>query len=147
MAGAVLPREGLTGIGFGHRKSWVGIVIHSMAVILSVQCMGEGASSLRLVPFPKEVQILDGVFEFRDPLVLEAFRKVPRHEFLPEALRDTAYGDYPLPIGNSQTISQPYIAALMTEQLGLKGGERILEIGTGSGYQAAILAEIAGQVY
>ena len=83
----------------------------------------------------------------KEPLVLKAFRKVPRHEFVPEALRDTAYGDYPLPIGNSQTISQPYIVALMTEQLGLKGGERVLEIGTGSGYQAAILAEIAGQVY
>ena len=86
MAGAVLPREGLTGIGFGHRKSWVGIVIHSMAVILSVQCMGEGASSLRLVPFPKEVQILDGVFEFRGPLVLEA--PSDRCVFLAELLAD-----------------------------------------------------------
>ena len=79
--------------------------------------------------------------------VLEAFRKVPRHEFVPEELRHSAYNDYPLPIGESQTISQPYMVALMTECLKLKGGERVLEVGTGSGYQAAILGEIAGEVY
>jgi protein-L-isoaspartate(D-aspartate) O-methyltransferase len=79
--------------------------------------------------------------------VLEAFRKVPRHEFVPEELRQSAYNDYPLPIGEDQTISQPYMVALMTECLKLKGGERVLEVGTGSGYQAAILGEIAGEVY
>lgn len=83
----------------------------------------------------------------KDKLVLEAILKVPRHLFVPEGLRDQAYTDGPLPIGEGQTISQPYIVALMTELLGFKGGERVLEIGTGSGYQAAILAEIASEVY
>jgi protein-L-isoaspartate(D-aspartate) O-methyltransferase len=83
----------------------------------------------------------------KDKLVLAAMRKVPRHLFVAEDLRDIAYTDGPLPIGEEQTISQPYIVALMTELLGLKGGERVLEIGTGSGYQAAILAEIAKEVY
>ena len=81
------------------------------------------------------------------PGVLEAFMRVPRHLFVPEAFGMEAYADHPLPIGEGQTISQPYIVALMTECLGLKGGERVLEIGTGSGYQAAILAEICGRVY
>ncbi len=83
----------------------------------------------------------------KDRLVLDAMRKVPRHLFVPEGMRDQAYVDGPLPIGEGQTISQPYIVALMTELLGLKGGEKVLEIGTGSGYQAAILAEIAEEVY
>jgi protein-L-isoaspartate(D-aspartate) O-methyltransferase len=83
----------------------------------------------------------------KDRLVLEAMREVPRHLFVPGGLRDQAYTDGPLPIGEGQTISQPYIVALMTELLGLKGGERVLEIGTGSGYQAAVLAEIVDEVY
>ncbi|MFN3920852.1 MAG: protein-L-isoaspartate(D-aspartate) O-methyltransferase [Caldimicrobium sp.] len=82
-----------------------------------------------------------------DEKVLKAMLKVPRHLFVDPALRDQAYGDYPLPIGEGQTISQPYIVALMTEALELKGSERVLEIGTGSGYQTAILAEIALWVY
>ena len=82
-----------------------------------------------------------------DKTVLEAFRKVPRHEFVPEDMRQYAYNDYPLPIGENQTISQPYMAALMTECLKLKGGEKVLEVGTGSGYQAAILGEMAVEVY
>ncbi len=83
----------------------------------------------------------------KDKRVLEAMRKVPRHLFVPEDLRDEAYNDYPLPIGEEQTISQPYIVALMTELLGLKGKEKVLEIGTGSGYQAAILAHLCKEVY
>lgn len=83
----------------------------------------------------------------RDPRVLEAMRKVPRHLFVEEAMKDQAYGDYPLPIGEKQTISQPYIVALMTEALELQGDERVLEIGTGSGYQAAVLAELADRVF
>ena len=79
-----------------------------------------------------------------DEDVLKAMRAVPRHLFVPENERDYAYGDYPLPIGYGQTISQPYIVALMTELLKLKEGEKVLEVGTGSGYQAAILAEIPG---
>ncbi len=83
----------------------------------------------------------------KDARVLEAMLKVPRHLFVEEALKDQAYGDYPLPIGEGQTISQPYIVALMTEALELKGNEKVLEIGTGSGYQTAILAELARWVY
>jgi protein-L-isoaspartate(D-aspartate) O-methyltransferase len=83
----------------------------------------------------------------KDPLVLGAMRAVPRHHFVPEPLRANAYDDNPLPIGHDQTISQPYIVAYMTEALELSGGERVLEIGTGSGYQAAVLAEIVEAVY
>ena len=83
----------------------------------------------------------------KDKKVLGAFRKVPRHEFVHEEYRQQAYDDYPLPIGEGQTISQPYMVALMTQCLALKGDERVLEIGTGSGYQMAILAEIVKEVY
>jgi protein-L-isoaspartate(D-aspartate) O-methyltransferase len=82
-----------------------------------------------------------------DPRVLAAMSRVPRHELVPEGVRAHAYEDRPLPIGHDQTISQPFVVAYMTEQLGLRGGERVLEVGTGSGYQAAVLAEIAGEVY
>ena len=82
-----------------------------------------------------------------DNRVLAAMRKVPRHLFIDEGLKDTAYGDHALPIGEGQTISQPYIVALMSEALGLTGGEKSLEIGTGSGYQAAILAELSARVF
>ena len=83
----------------------------------------------------------------RSPRLLAAFRKVPRHLFVPVELRERAYDDGPLPIGKGQTISQPYIVALMTSLLGLEGDERVLEIGTGSGYQAAILGELAKEVH
>ena len=82
-----------------------------------------------------------------DPRVLAAMRKVPRHAFVPAEEARLAYGDHPLPIGLGQTISQPYIVAFMTEALALRGGETVLEVGTGSGYQAAVLGEIAAQVY
>jgi protein-L-isoaspartate(D-aspartate) O-methyltransferase len=82
-----------------------------------------------------------------DELVLAAMKKVPRHLFVPEGVRAFAYGDEPLPIGEGQTISQPYIVAYMTKALGLSGGERVLEVGTGSGYQTAVLAEIVRQVF
>ena len=82
-----------------------------------------------------------------DETVLKAMEKVPRHRFVPEQYLDEAYADHPLPIGEGQTISQPYIVALMTDLLDLKPGERVLEIGTGSGYQAAVLAEIVDEVY
>ena len=82
-----------------------------------------------------------------DHRVLEAMRKVPRHLFVGEALDYQAYGDFPLPIGEGQTISQPYIVAEMTQALELKKDDRVLEIGTGSGYQTAILAELAFRVY
>src|SRR4030065_2154797 len=82
----------------------------------------------------------------RSEHVLAAMRRVPRHRFIPPEPRHLAYADGPLPIGNGQTISQPYIVALMTELLELKGGEKVLEVGTGSGYQAAILAELVKEV-
>jgi protein-L-isoaspartate(D-aspartate) O-methyltransferase len=82
-----------------------------------------------------------------DPTVLEAMARVPREEFVPENLRDMAYADAPLPIGSEQTISQPYIVALMIEALELSPGDRALEIGTGSGYAAAVLAQVADEVY
>ncbi len=83
----------------------------------------------------------------KDALVLKAMRKVKRHLFVEQSLWPRAYNDHPLPIGDGQTISQPYVVALMTEALALRGAERVLEVGTGSGYQAAILAEIANEVF
>ena len=82
-----------------------------------------------------------------DPGVIEAMQKVPRHLFVPETNRAFSYGDHPLPIGEGQTISQPYIVAYMTEALELRPDDKVLEIGTGSGYQAAVLAEVAKEVY
>ena len=83
----------------------------------------------------------------RDPRLLSAFRTVPRHLFVEEALQNQAYEDYPLPIGDGQTISQPYMVALMINALQLTGKENILEIGTGSGYQTTLLAELGEEVY
>lgn len=85
--------------------------------------------------------------DITDEPTLRAMRTVPRHLFVDDALASCAYGDHPLPIGAGQTISQPYIVALMTEALQLKGHERVLEIGTGSGYQAAILSQVCDRVY
>jgi protein-L-isoaspartate(D-aspartate) O-methyltransferase len=85
--------------------------------------------------------------DIRDRRVLDVMRKVPRHRFVPEPLQTRAYEDSPLPIGFDQTISQPYIVAYMTQALDVQPGHRVLEIGTGSGYQAAVLAALAGRVY
>ena len=85
--------------------------------------------------------------DITDIKVLQAMLTVPRHQFVDEHIRDSAYNDYPLSIGEGQTISQPYIVALMTQLLELKDGEKVLEIGTGSGYQAAVLAEMVKEVY
>lgn len=82
-----------------------------------------------------------------DPRVIEAMLKVPRHRFVEEALAEQAYQDAPLPIGDKQTISQPYMVAMMSEALCLQGDETVLEVGTGSGYQAAVLAVLAARVY
>ena len=85
--------------------------------------------------------------DIRNQRVLDAMQRVPRHEFVPESSRADAYADYPLPIGHDQTISQPYIVAFMTQALDVRAEHRVLEIGTGSGYQAAVLAELAKEVY
>lgn len=97
----------------------------------------------------RKTMVVDQIEErgIRDKRVLEVMEKVPRHEFVPEEYRAFAYDDSPLPIGEGQTISQPYIVALMTECLNLEGEEKVLEVGTGSGYQAAILCELAKEVY
>ena len=92
-----------------------------------------------------EEQLVDrGIKDLR---ILEAMNRIPRHLFIHESFQHKAYGDFPLPIGDNQTISQPYIVAAMTEALNLKETDRVLEIGTGSGYQTALLAELAGQVF
>ncbi|WP_150450892.1 protein-L-isoaspartate(D-aspartate) O-methyltransferase [Arenibacter lacus] len=83
----------------------------------------------------------------KDPSTLEAMKQVPRHKFVPKKIAKQAYSDYALPIGNEQTISQPYIVALMTEALALGSTDKVLEVGTGSGYQAAVLGEIVNSVY
>lgn len=85
--------------------------------------------------------------DIRDPRTLAAMNEVPRHLFVDDAMQARAYGDFPLPIGSGQTISQPYIVALMTQALALRGREKVLEVGTGSGYQAAVLSRLAAQVY
>ncbi len=101
-------------------------------------------------PDKARIKMVEGQIVARgiaDARVLEAMRKVPRHLFLEEALSDRAYEDSALPIGEKQTISQPYIVALMTQALALQATDKVLEIGTGSGYQTAILAELAARVY
>lgn len=95
----------------------------------------------------KMVEIQLVARDIKDARVLSVFRKIPRHLFVKESFQNDAYGDFPIPIGDGQTISQPYMVALMTQCLELTGNERILEIGTGSGYQAAVLAELAKEVY
>lgn len=83
----------------------------------------------------------------RDPRLLAAFRRVPRHRFVPAQAQADAYGDHPVPIGCGQTVSQPYVVAYMVDRLELSGKERVLEVGTGSGYQTALLAEVTAEVY
>lgn len=106
--------------------------------------------SVRDLYTPKRYQMVENQIQRRgikDTLVLNAMRKIPRHLFVPDDLKEQAYVDSPLPIGEGQTISQPYIVAFMTDALKLKGGEKVLEIGTGSGYQAAVLAAIVKEVF
>jgi protein-L-isoaspartate(D-aspartate) O-methyltransferase len=124
------------------------IVVLLISIIFAAGCMVEekdanGYSKKR------ERMVRDQIKArgIKDKKVLEALRKVERHEFVPKQYQNEAYNDYPLPIGEDQTISQPYIVALMTEVLELKGDEKVLEIGTGSGYQAAVLGEIVKHVY
>lgn len=99
------------------------------------------------IPRQRMVDLLRGHYGIRDERVLDAMNRVPRHLFVPEALRAQAYKDNALPISGGQTISQPYIVARMTELLELKGAERVLEIGAGSGYQTAVLSVLARRVY
>jgi len=121
-------------------SGWVSAVLCSAAP----QLAGDAALATKREDMVKHQIEARGV---KDRLVLKAMRKVPRHLLCPVKTRHLAYADTPLPIREGQTISQPYIVALMTELLQLKGGEKVLEVGTGSGYQAAVLAEIVEDVY
>ncbi len=130
-------------------------------VLLAAACGGEATTTSAFGTTSTATTVLDpgaerrqamvaGQIEARgiaDPLVLQAMRAVPRDRFVPSEYRDLAYDDHPLPIGFGQTISQPFMVALMTEQLGVGPGDSVLEVGTGSGYQAAILAEMGVTVF
>ncbi len=122
-------------------------IIAILVVSLMVSACGatEPATFEQMRENMVEKQLIDrGI---RNRRVLEAMRSVPRHEFVPKALQNQAYYDSPLPIGHRQTISQPYIVAFMTEKLDPEAGDRVLEIGTGSGYQAAVLSRLVKEVY
>ncbi len=133
-----------------------GAALFFLVSLLSLSCNGPGASASKVRPTAVdsdterrarmvETQIVArGV---RDPRVLAAMREVPRHLFVDPSQREQAYEDHPLPIAGNQTISQPYIVALMTELVELKPNEKVLEIGTGSGYQSAVLARLTKEVY
>jgi protein-L-isoaspartate(D-aspartate) O-methyltransferase len=121
-----------------------------LAFTLGAGLLFAGCSRASDVYEPKRLEMVERQIAGRgvkDPRVLEAMRTIPRHLYVPEAEMPHAYEDRPLPIGSGQTISQPYIVAFMTEQLHLTGSETVLEIGTGSGYQTAVLARLAKKVY
>jgi len=126
------------------------LTVASLLLIFSVNSFfdqgktGEDELSRRRSDMVSRQLISRGI---KDARVLEAMKTTERHRFIPPDLEDEAYRDYPLPIGYGQTISQPYIVALMTELLALQGNEKVLEIGTGSGYQAAVLSKLAKEVY
>jgi len=129
------------------RRGWAVSCFISLFILISVPMgcsSGESAFSSLRERMVEEQIISRGI---TDSLVIGAMRRVPRHMFVPPSYRSSAYIDSPLPIGSNQTISQPYIVALMTASMKLKGGEKVLEVGTGSGYQAAVLASIADTVY
>jgi protein-L-isoaspartate(D-aspartate) O-methyltransferase len=127
-----------------------------VALVLGTACSPRGSAPSSMAAEPDyaalrremvRTQLAPPARDVTDARVLAAMGKVPRHEFVPANLRDEAYADRPLPIGHGQTISQPYIVAFMTEQLRPKPTDKVLEIGTGSGYQAAVLAELVAAVY
>lgn len=134
------------------RARWLMAEAIIMMLVLTIACEAKKRDDIQdsiKYTAPRQAMVEDQIMArgITNSLVLEAMRKVPRHRFVPMPARDQAYNDHPLPIGLDQTISQPYIVALMSELLHLDGGEKVLEVGTGSGYQAAILAEIADSVF
>ncbi len=152
--------------GFGGRRMRVSSAVLLVGFLLAacvsdVEPQGTPTATLAPQPTPTEIQDQEDYAQLRqqmvergilaygvdDPAVLEAMRTVPRHEFVPVEYLSLAYENHALPIGYGQTISQPYIVALMTQELGVQAGDRVLEIGTGSGYQAAVLAELGLEVY
>ncbi|MEI6125827.1 MAG: protein-L-isoaspartate(D-aspartate) O-methyltransferase [Pseudomonadota bacterium] len=134
----------------GDRKKTAAVFL-ALASLLCFLEPKEALNSMEIDPFaaPRRAMLENDLKgrDIRDPAVLTAMEKVNRHLFVDENMKKDAYRDYPLPLGAGQTISQPYIVALMSQCLALRKQDRILEIGTGSGYQAAILAELAGAVY
>ncbi len=123
-----------------------GILVAAGLSLNCLSCRNRGAKNMeeqRKIMVKNQIQSRG----ITSSLVLDAMRKVERHHFVPRAYRSEAYADHPLPIGNGQTISQPYIVALMSELCELSGSEKVLEIGTGSGYQAAVLSLLAKEVY
>lgn len=133
------------------RRSVVGPPLAAAVLVLTMAAaLSMGGQIMAPSPDEQRLRMVEEQIERRgidDPRVLEAMRLVPRHLFVPAGLEDEAYVDHPVPIGHNQTISQPYIVALMTSRLDLDPVDRVLEIGTGSGYQAAVLAQLAAQVY
>jgi protein-L-isoaspartate(D-aspartate) O-methyltransferase len=127
------------------------LLARSAALVIGTMACGSNSAELQSPAFDAErarmVSEQLKARDIRDQRVLDAMLKVPRHMFVPERLRGTAYADSPLSIGHDQTISQPYIVAFMTQSLKVESGSRVLEIGTGSGYQAAILGLLAAEVY
>lgn len=122
-------------------------------LLMSVSALGQdpftGPRAAMVATIEQYARMTPGVFEDGaiDPAVLEVMATIPRHEFVPDRVRDLAYTDQPLPIGYGQTISQPFIVAMMTDLLAVEPGDTVLEIGTGSGYQAAVLSPLAGAVH
>ena len=122
-------------------------------LLLPAACAAEDDMNARrealIAEVEADVRVTAGSLGFSrlSPEVLAALRAVPRHAFVPEQQRDLAYGNHPLPIGGGQTISQPYIVAVMSQMLGVGAGDRVFELGTGSGYQAAVLAAMGVEVY
>jgi protein-L-isoaspartate(D-aspartate) O-methyltransferase len=132
----------------GRRVAIALAVLAAASAVLVV--LAQSAQSPDTDPRARRAEMVERQIRGRgvtDPRVLDAMRTVPRERFVPAALAARAYDDSPLPIGQGQTISQPYIVAYMTEALGVARDHRVLEIGTGSGYQAAVLGELAGEVY
>lgn len=133
--------------------SWLAMGLIVILVVLMTACSAPGGHTSEVQGrdwASRRSEMVRSQIEARgvkDPDVLDSMRAVPRHLFVPDVYRDAAYNDSPLPIGQGQTISQPYIVALMTELLEVGKGSRVLEIGTGSGYQAAVLAEMGVEVY
>lgn len=124
----------------GDHHFWI---LLGLCTVFPGSSAGQDFQRLRQLMVDEQIAARD----IRDPAVIAAMRKVPRHEFVPTRYRGAAYEDYPLPIGYGQTISQPYIVGFMTQAARIGPNDRVLEIGTGSGYQAAVLAEIAREVY
>lgn len=142
----------------GHdQRAIISLPVLHFSVMKALACLLLAAPTLVLASFAantdydalrrRMVEEQIAARDIADARVLDAMRKIPRHEFVAEAMRPAAYDDGPLPIGHGQTISQPYIVALMTDLLRLKKSDKALEVGTGSGYQAALLGELVSQVY